>query len=90
MASYNIQADTVSKSTPRLQRGEIKIVAEVSVYFRIGNDPQADNRCAFIPAGTSRQIRIPTNCLQVAVRAVNQPGSVTIVEVSKTRASCSA
>ena len=90
MASYNIQADSVSKATPKLQRGEIKIIAEVSVYFRIGNDPIADHHCAFITAGTERQIRIPTNCLQVAVQAVNTPGSVAIVEINKTRASCSA
>ncbi len=90
MASYNIQADSTSKSTPKLQRGEIKITATVAVYFRIGNDPVADNRCAFIPAGESRQIRLPTNCLQVAVQAVNTPGGVTVWEVSKTKASCSA
>lgn len=89
MASYNIQANQVSQSTPKLQRGEIKIIAEVSVYFRIGNLPIADNKCAFVPAGKSRQIRLPTNCLQVAVQAVNTPGSVTVVEVSKAKASCS-
>jgi hypothetical protein len=90
MASYNIQANSVSQSTPKLQRGEIKISTEVAVYFRIGNDPQADNRCAFIPAGETREIRLPTNCLQVAVLAVNTPGSVSIWEVSKAKASCSA
>ncbi len=90
MASYNIQANNVSQSTPKLQRGEIKIIAEVSVYFRIGNDPIADSKCAFIPAGTDRLIRLPTNCLQVAVQADNQPGSVSVCEVSKAKASCSA
>ena len=90
MASYNILADKVSKSTPKLQRGEIKITAEVTVYFRIGNDPVADSRCAFIPAGETRSISLPTNCLQVAVQAVNTPGSVTVWEVSKAKASCSA
>ncbi len=89
MASYNIQASQHSQSTPKLQRGEIKITAEVSVYFRIGNNPQADNRCAFIPAGETRQIRLPTNCLQVAVQAVNAPGGVTVWEISKAKASCS-
>lgn len=89
MASYNIQANQVSQLTPKLQRGEIKIIAEVSVYFRIGNDPVADNKCAFVPAGESRQIRLPTNCLRVAVQAVNTAGSVTVVEVSKAKASCS-
>jgi hypothetical protein len=89
MASYNIQANQVSQLTPKLQRGEIKIIASVAVYFRIGNLPVADNKCAFISAGTERQIRLPTNCLQVAVQAVNTPGSVTIVEINKTRASCS-
>ena len=90
MASYTLQATAVSQSTPKLQRGEIKISAEVAVYFRIGNDPQADNKCAFIPAGETRQIRLPTNCLQVSVQAVNAPGSVTVYEVSKAKASCSA
>lgn len=90
MASYNIQADSTSKSTPKLQRGEIKIVTTVAVYFRIGNSPVADAKCAFIPAGESRQIRLPTNCLQVAVQAVNQFGGVSIIEVSKAKASCSA
>jgi len=90
MASYNIQADNVSKSTPRLQRGEIKIITEVGIYFRVGNDPVADQHCAFIPAGSQRQLRLPTNCLQVAVQAVSAPGGVSIVEVSKARASCSA
>jgi len=90
MASYSLSATNTSTATPKLQRGEIKIIADVTVYFRIGNNPVADNKCAFIPAGTERQIRLPTNCLQVAVLAVNNPGSVSIVEVSKTRASCSA
>lgn len=89
MASYNIQADNISRSTPKLQRGTIKIIAEVSVYFCIGNNPQAGSHCAFVPAGTSREIRLPTNCLQVAVQAVNISGGVTIVEVSKAKASCS-
>lgn len=90
MASYNIQANNVSQSTPKLQRGEIKIISTVAIYFRIGNNPQADSKCAFIPAGESRQIRLPTNCLQAAVMAINKPGSVTIVEVNKTKSSCSA
>lgn len=89
MASYNIQADKISQLTPKLQRGEIKIIASVAVYFRIGNNPVADDRCAFVPAGETRHVRLPTNCLQVAVRAVNSPGGVTVVEVSKAKASCS-
>ena len=89
MASYSLSAGATSTATPKLQRGDIKIIASVTVYFRIGNLPIADNKCAFVPAGTERQIRLPTNCLQVAVLAVDQPGSVTIVEVNKTRASCS-
>lgn len=89
MASYSLSAGAISTATPKLQRGDIKIIASVTVYFRIGNDPVADNKCAFIPAGTERQIRLPTNCLQVAVLAVEAQGSVTVVEVNKTRASCS-
>jgi hypothetical protein len=89
MASYNIQADSVSKHTPKLTRGEIKITAAVAVYYRIGSDgPTATNKCAFIPAGKTIQVRLPTNCLQVAVLAVNSPGSVTVAEVSKAKSSC--
>jgi hypothetical protein len=88
MSSYTIQANSNSQSTPKLQRGSIKIYTEVSVYFRIGNDPVADSRCAFIPAGETREIRLPTNCLQVAVLAVNTVGGVSIYEVSKAKASC--
>mgnify|MGYP003351988998 FL=1 len=90
MASYSLPADNTSRSTPKLQRGEIRIEADVTVYFRIGNDPVANESCAFIPAGQARQIRLPTNCLQVAVLAANQHGSVSIIEINKTRASCSA
>jgi len=90
MSSYSLFASNTNTSTPKLQRGEIMIIAEVATYFRIGNDPVADHKCAFIPAGDSRTIRLPTNCLQVAVLAVNTHGTVNIVEVSKTRASCSA
>ena len=89
MASFNLQADAVSRSTPKLARGEIRITAEVPVYYRIGNDPVANDRCAFIAAGKTLTVRLPTSCLQLAVLAVNTPGGVTVAEVNGTKASCS-
>lgn len=90
MASYSIQTSNISQTTPVLARGRILIVAEQAVYFRIGSEnPQADKHCAFISAGGTREISLPTSCLKLAVLAVNTPGNVTVVEINGTKASCS-
>lgn len=90
MASYNIQADNVSKSTPKLQRGEIEIISDVAVYYRIGNNPVADESCVLIQPNNKMLIRLPTDCLQLAVKAVHGPGSVVVNEVAKAKPRCSA
>jgi|FreactcultuFSWF8_1027224.scaffolds.fasta_scaffold04227_2 hypothetical protein len=92
MASFSIQANNQqSQATPVLARGRVLIVTQSSIYFRVGSDdPQANNSCAFIPAGESRELRLPTQCLKIAVLAVDQPGNVSIVEINGTKASCSA
>jgi len=91
MASYSIQADNTSQATPKLIRGKVLIISQTSVYFKVGNDPVADPKtCALLPAGSTRELRLPTGCLQIAVLAVKDPGNVSIVEVNETKASCSA
>ena len=80
MASYPINANSVSQSTPVLARGPITITAQVSVFWRVGENPQADNRCALLRAGTSLQLRIPVKCSRIAFLAVKDPGYVTVSE----------
>lgn len=89
MASYNIQANSVSQTTPVLHKGKIKITAEVAVYFRVGENPIADNRCGVIPAGASKEFTLPVKCSKIAFITVNKPGGVTVAEINGVKASCS-
>lgn len=90
MASYSIQATNVSQSTPVLAKGPITIFAETAVYWRVGTDPVADSKCAFIPAQGSIELRIPVKCSRIAFLAVNSPGHVSVTEQNGVKASCSA
>jgi hypothetical protein len=89
MASYSINANSVSQTTAVLARGPVTITATVNVYWRVGENPVADNKCALVRAGTSLQLRIPVKCSKIAFLAVNTPGWVTVHEVNGTKASCS-
>ena len=89
MASYSISANSVSQTTPVLARGPVTITADVNVYWRVGENPTADSKCALVRAGTTLQIRIPVKCSKIAVLAVGAPGWVTVHEVNGTKASCS-
>ena len=89
MASYSINANSVSQPTPVLARGPITITAQVSVFWRVGENPTADNRCALLRAGASLQLRIPVKCSRIAFLAVNTPGWITVHEINGTKASCS-
>lgn len=89
MASYSISANSVSQTTPVLARGPVTITSDVNVYWRVGENPTADNHCALVRAGTRLEIRIPVKCSKIAVLAVKEPGWVTIHEVNGTKASCS-
>jgi hypothetical protein len=89
MASYSVNANSVSQSTPVLARGPITITAQVNVFWRVGENPQADDRCALLRAGTSLQLRIPVKCSRIAFLAVKDAGWVTVHEVNGTKASCS-
>jgi hypothetical protein len=89
MASYSINANSVSQATPVLARGPVTITAQVSVFWRVGENPVADNKYALLRAGTSLQLRIPVKCSKIAFLAVKDPGWVTVHEVNGTKASCS-
>jgi hypothetical protein len=89
MASYSVNANSVSQTTPVLARGLVTITAQVSVFWRVGENPTADNKCALLRAGTSLQLRIPVKCSKIAFLAVKDPGWVTVHEVNGTKASCS-
>jgi hypothetical protein len=89
MASYSINANSVSQATPVLARGPVTITATVNVFWRVGENPIADNKCALIRAGTTQTLRIPVKCSRMALLAVKEPGWVTVHEVNGTKASCS-
>jgi len=80
MASYSINANSVSQATPVLQKGPIRIEAIVSVYWTVGENPTATDKCALLRAGQTRDLRLPVKCSRVAVLAVNDPGYVTVSE----------
>ena len=92
MASYNLQANDVSQSTPKLQRGPVTIRTYVNIYFKVGEEPVADSKtCALLRAGESRTLNLPVKCSRIAVLAVSSPGAVTIEEeIGGAKASCSA
>ena len=92
MASYSIQANDVSQSTPVLQKGPISIYAHVAVYYIIGENPVASSKnCGLLMAGQTRDLRLPVKCSRVAVVAVKEPGYVTVSETGGgAKASCSA
>ncbi len=89
MASYSINANSVSQSTPVLARGPVTITAQVSVFWRVGENPVADNKCALLRAGTTQTLRIPVKCSKIAFLAVKDLGWVTVSELNGTKASCS-
>ena len=82
MASYSIQANDVSQTTPVLQKGPIRIETAVSVYWTVGENPVATDRCALLMAGQSRELRLPVKCSRIAVLAVSDPGYFTVIEQS--------
>jgi hypothetical protein len=90
MASYSIQATSVSQQTPVLRKGPISIYASVAAYFVVGENPTVTpGKCALIPAGETRELNLPVKCSKIAILAVNEQGTVSIVERSAgVKASC--
>lgn len=91
MASYSLQATSNSTHTPKkLSRGPIRIWTAVSIYWVVGENPQAGPGCARLAAGQTLELKLPTSCARLAVLAIGEPGAVTVTEVSGgARASCS-
>ena len=89
MSSYSIQANNVSQSTPKLKKGNINIITAVSVYFAVGENPVATDRCSLMLAGDSRTLRMPVSCSRIAFLAVKESGPVSITELTGVKASCS-
>jgi len=82
MSVYAISAKNTSQQSPTLAKGTIRISTTVSVYWVIGENPQiTPGKSAILPAGATRELRLPVKCSKLAVQAVKDPGVVTIVEV---------
>jgi len=92
MASYSIHANNISQATPVLRKGPISIYSDVSVYFVVGEKPEAiPGKSALLHAGETRQIKLPVSCSRIAFTAVNNQGMVIITELTVgAKASCSA
>lgn len=91
MSSFVIQSSTTTSAQgPKLKRGRVKIYASTTVYWVIGENPQAvKGSCAVLRAGETVELKLPVNCSRLAVLAATEPGYVTITEVAGARASCS-
>ena len=92
MPTYIINADNTSQSSPVLKKGKIRLYADVTVYWAIGENPTASKvNCAVLSAGQSRDINLPVKCSKVAIMAADKAGIFTVTEVQGgARASCSA
>lgn len=86
-----ITSDThESRSCDKLRKGLTRIHTSSTVYWTIGENPVANKNCAVLQAGASITLRIPVNCSKLAVLAVQEPGTVSVTELSGgARASCS-
>ena len=91
MTSFVINANNQSQATPVLRKGPIKIHATVAVYWRVGEQPTANNNCALLRAGQSIDLNLPVKCSKVAILAVKDSGTVTVTETGGgASSSCSA
>lgn len=81
---------TVSQTSSKLKRGKIRIYSSTTIYWMIGENPTASSKnCAVLRAGETIEIKLPVSCSRLAVLAVNEPGVVTVTEVSGgAKASC--
>ena len=91
MASYSLNANDQSVQTPRLTKGRVRLSTSVNIYWAFGDNPIAGPGCAMLPAGQNIELKLPVNCIRLAVMAVSIAGSATIIEIQGgARASCSA
>ena len=90
MASYSLQANDVSQSTPKLPKGTISMISDVPVFWIVGENPTATDKCALLLAHDVRILKLPVGCSRIAILAVDVPGPISISEINGTKASCSA
>ena len=92
MSVYSLASNSVSQTTPKLKRGQIRIYSSTSIFWVIGEDPIAKSSgCALLRAGDTIEFRLPVNCSKLAILAVDEPGVVTVTEYNgRVKASCSA
>lgn len=91
MAVYTLLANDTSQQTPKLAKGTVRLYSTVPIYWVVGEDPQVTpGRSAVLSVGTTQELRLPVKCSRIAIQAVNESGSVTIIEVlGGASASCS-
>jgi hypothetical protein len=91
MAAYSLTATDLSQQSPKLKKGTVRVYTSVDIYWVVGENPTATaDRCAFLRAGSTIELRLPVKCSCIAVLAVREPGAVTVVEANGgARSSCS-
>lgn len=92
MSSYSVQATKYATRTPKLERGQVKIITQVPIYWVISENPEVvPGQCAVLMGGQSLTVNVPVRCCSLAVMALGDPGMVTVIEQhGGARASCSA
>lgn len=90
MSVYSITADKISRASPVLKKGLVKISTTVNIFWTVGENPVASNtKCALLQAGNTIEIDLPVKCCRIAVLAVNSAGVCTITEkTAGPKASC--
>lgn len=91
MSTYIINANHTSQSSPVLKKGKIRLYANVTVYWAVGENPTASRvNCAVLSAGESRDINLPVKCSKIAVMSADKDGIFTVTEISGgAKGSCS-
>jgi len=90
MSTYTLFASDVSQTSPKLKKGLIRIFSSTAVYWAIGENPTARSTgSALLRGGDSIELKLPVKCSSLSVLAVNEPGTVSILELGVTRPSCS-
>lgn len=90
MSTYTLSASDVVQISPKLKKGLIRIFTSTAVYWAIGENPIAKTTgCAMLRGGDSIELKLPVKCSSLSVLAVDDPGTVTILELGVTRPSCS-
>ena len=92
MPAYSLTVTTTDSISPKLAKGKIRSFASVPVNWVIGENPKINStNCAILEAGQVIELRLPFSCSRLAVQAFDEPGCVTITEISGgAKASCSA